>query len=287
MNKAVILLAAVGLVILVASAGAQRAMTEGGSIEQQVQQLEMQVQNLNQRLSSLEHASGAAPTPMAMAPSTGRPTAAPAGDGSGGGQAGMSGGGGTTAEPASEPVDMHPGMKPDLSGVPSGRYAQVDNIQAGQADTSTGAQQQQLEQEIAALQKTYDSSLVKLAGEIPNPSGGTQYARDAPSSAETFSGLDPQRLADQRTSDFYRAQIDRKKKQLGRLQRANNSVQVIHGHEGKVVITLKTDHDMSSVLNNINVGDYITWTGTRMSMDPTSETWMVKSVRKLNTISDQ
>ena len=58
--------------------------------------------------------------------------------------------------------------------------------------------------------------------------------------------------------------------------------QIIHGHWGNKVITLRTTRDVSRALNRIDAGDYLTWTGRRLRYDSTSEEWVVTSVKRYN-----
>lgn len=58
--------------------------------------------------------------------------------------------------------------------------------------------------------------------------------------------------------------------------------QIIHGHWGNKVITLRTTRDVSRALNRIDAGDYLTWTGRRLRYDSTSVEWVVTSVKRYN-----
>lgn len=58
--------------------------------------------------------------------------------------------------------------------------------------------------------------------------------------------------------------------------------QIIHGHDGNTVFSLESTKDLTEDLASISIGDTVTWTGTRLSADESSESWTITSIRKVN-----
>ncbi len=83
-------------------------------------------------------------------------------------------------------------------------------------------------------------------------------------------------------ADRYATQLALKKEQLDKLQRAaTQPLQVIHGHDGNVIFTLRTKVNLARALKSINIGDTVTWRGERSSADDNSETWLISSISKI------
>lgn len=89
-------------------------------------------------------------------------------------------------------------------------------------------------------------------------------------------------LADQHVENRYATLHAIKKQKLDALQHADaEPKQIILGHDGKTIITLETKHNLSSSLNDIAIGDLVTWSGTRQNADDDSETWLIRKIEKV------
>ena len=89
-------------------------------------------------------------------------------------------------------------------------------------------------------------------------------------------------LADQHVENRYATLHAIKKQKLDALQHADaEPKQIILGHDGKTIITLETKHNLSSSLNDIAIGDLVTWSGSRQNADDDSETWLIRKIEKV------
>jgi hypothetical protein len=133
-----------------------------------------------------------------------------------------------------------------------------------------------LQQDIDGLQKTVDVHRDRAEGAI-----GYRY-RDGYGSYGRGSRAG-EMISQHQISDRYATHLANKKQKLDRLQDAQNrKTQIIHGHEGTTIITLMTKSDFSSTLENINIGDVVTWSGQRGSADESSETWRIDTLSKVD-----
>ena len=88
-------------------------------------------------------------------------------------------------------------------------------------------------------------------------------------------------MAQREMADRYATLGANKRQKADRLERAAEEPgQIIHGHDGDVIFTLRTNQSLSVELKDINIGDTITW--ARVSADSNSETWDVSSIRKVD-----
>ncbi len=95
-------------------------------------------------------------------------------------------------------------------------------------------------------------------------------------------GRNRQEMAQHEMAGRYATQLSIKKQTVDDLQHAAAQPhQIIHGHDGNVIFTLKTKTNLSRTLKDINIGDTITWRGERVSADASSETWTISSIEKL------
>ncbi len=91
-------------------------------------------------------------------------------------------------------------------------------------------------------------------------------------------------LADQEVTNRYSTQMAIQKQKLDRLRHADSmSRQIVLGHDGNTILTLETKFDLSTPLDEIAIGDEVTWTGTRQSADDQSETWIIETIRKVDS----
>jgi hypothetical protein len=96
-------------------------------------------------------------------------------------------------------------------------------------------------------------------------------------------GREREEMSQREMADRYATLAAVKRQKADRLeQAAAEPGQIIHGHDGDVIFTLRTKYSLSTELENISIGDTITWAGTRVSADGDSETWEVSSTRKLD-----
>jgi len=95
-------------------------------------------------------------------------------------------------------------------------------------------------------------------------------------------GREREEMSQRQMANRYATLASIKRKKADRLERAAAQPgQIIHGHDGDVIFTLRTKYSLSTELENISIGDTITWAGTRVSADGDSETWDISSIRKL------
>ncbi len=98
----------------------------------------------------------------------------------------------------------------------------------------------------------------------------------------SINGRNAQEMAQQHMAGRYATQLAIKKEQLDKLQRAaTQPLQIIHGHDGNVIFTLRTRVNLARSLKSINIGDTVTWRGERSSADDNSETWLISSIKKI------
>jgi hypothetical protein len=92
-----------------------------------------------------------------------------------------------------------------------------------------------------------------------------------------------QQMAQTDMVDRYSTQLAIKKRKLNDLQHAaEEPQQIIHGHDGEVLFTLRTKRNLSNDLKNISIGDTVTWRGERVSADGDSEIWMISWIEKID-----
>ena len=51
------------------------------------------------------------------------------------------------------------------------------------------------------------------------------------------------------------------------------------GHDGNMIISLETKHNLTESLDNFAIGDTVTWTGQRVSADDDSESWRISTIK--------
>lgn len=86
-------------------------------------------------------------------------------------------------------------------------------------------------------------------------------------------------MADKQLEGRYSTEAAIKREKLKKLQAANAMPrQLLHGHDDHTVFTLETKHDLTDALNDIAIGDTVTWRGKRQSADKGSETWIITHI---------
>lgn len=158
----------------------------------------------------------------------------------------------------------------------------VDSITISDHVTDNTAKIEKLQRDIDSLQQTVDQEAEKLARiNSQNSSGYSGGGRSE--SAER----NRRAAAQQSLVSRYRNQLAAKRRELDRLERAAaEQKQIIHGHDGDLILLLDTESDLSQVLDTVSLGDTITWTGRRMSATDGSETWTVRSVTRVEAAGE-
>lgn len=112
--------------------------------------------------------------------------------------------------------------------------------------------------------------------------GGSMYISGGVRGYTTAGNAAGAALGDAQTEQRYSTIRAVKLKRLKALQdAANRPLQLLLGHNGNVVYTLQSKVDLTETLNNIAIGDVITWTGNRLSLDDGAETWQIDSIKKV------
>jgi len=132
-----------------------------------------------------------------------------------------------------------------------------------------------LQADIDALQRTVNYHLNQAEGAHGYYDRGSYYGGGV-------SGRERRITSQREIANRYATQLANKKQQLDEMKHAASRVtQIIHGHDGETVITLKTMSDMSSELAQVEIGDVITWRGKRAEASATSEDWYAESIEKI------
>ncbi len=166
---------------------------------------------------------------------------------------------------------------------PVARSMVVAGIQTADNPPPNQDQVDELQDDIDALQKTvnfHENQLDRVAGQTYYAGGyysGGHYGYN-----HSVNGRNAQETSQRHMADRYATQLAIKKEQLDKLQRAaTQPLQIIHGHDGNVIFTLRTNTDLARSLKTINIGDTVTWGGERSSADDNSETWLISSIKKI------
>jgi len=149
----------------------------------------------------------------------------------------------------------------------------------------------QLKRQCSALMDTVNAAADQKAADFGQPvytahvRGGVRGWRGGVAGGYTVSNVGAvgrQVRADQHVENRYATLHAIKKQKLDALQHADaEPKQIILGHDGQTIITLETKHNLSSSLNNIAIGDLVTWSGTRQNADDDSETWLIRKIEKV------
>ena len=169
---------------------------------------------------------------------------------------------------------------PDTTHAPGGRCMIIDNIQTSQFSPDYSGKIADLEQQAASLEQTLDSERRRMRDiQTRYSTIGSRGGRGS-----DRNNRERELRAQRSLMSRYTGQLSRTNTQIKKLSRAMNELtQIIHGHEGDTIITLQTQHDLSSSLNAISTGDYVTWTGRRIDMTGGHESWTVSTVRLLES----
>ncbi len=221
------------------------AMGQDSGVSQQLAQLRNDVANHSLRLRDLEHASG---VPHAPAPAAGAT---------------------------------------DASSEAPPRTMVLVSIHET-TDENNAAEIERLKKETSALQATVDAAHDEYARDFgtavdtTHVRGGVRGWRGGIGGGRTVI-RNPRReeIADTMVAHRYATERHIKQQQLDRLQAAGaDKKQILVGHDGNTIITLESKRNISDSLDDISIGDTITWTGTRVNADDGSESWRVSKVEK-------
>ncbi|MHC5023346.1 MAG: hypothetical protein ACYTGG_05475 [Planctomycetota bacterium] len=134
----------------------------------------------------------------------------------------------------------------------------------------------QLQDDVEDMQDTVDYHMDQAERE-----GGRTF-HSTPYRGSNRGSIDRKMISQRNMANRYATEVVNKKQRIRKLQAASNkATQVINGHDGDTIITLRSTVDISSSLTNINIGDSVTWRGRRVSATETSETWQIESIRKI------
>jgi hypothetical protein len=183
-----------------------------------------------------------------------------------------SGGGGGGGAPAAQGVVASPGPQ----AAPT-RTMIVDNIQPSDHTDDNSDEIHQLTIEVNALQNTVNSASDDLDRTVGT---GVQTVENVGGEVSNRSDIDRQTAGQREQVGRYATQLGIKKEQLDRLQAAaNQPKQILHGHNGQLLIMLQSKFNISGQLEHIASGDTVTWTGTLLGGDEHMQTWLVDIVK--------
>ena len=165
---------------------------------------------------------------------------------------------------------------PNLSDASGGRWMIIDNIQTSQYSPDYSSEIVELEKEAATLKRTIDSERRKMRDlQIIG-------ARNSGIRNNNTNQRDQAMRAQRQLISRYSGELSRTNTKIKKLARAMNELtQIIHGHEGDLIVSLQSKHDLTNTLNSISHGDYVTWNGRRLDMGAGTESWEITSLRRL------
>lgn len=234
---------------MVAAIGVLMALTPQDSAEQQAAQLRIQVANLNLRLAEVEHANGGSPTPKSLS-----------GDSS------------AQASPVRSMI---------LVSVSQSDHADDHSKEIAQLKRKNGSLMNTVDQ--YAAQAASDAG--QDVGVTASGAGvrGWGAAAGTRSVSTNVGAIGRQVIGDRQMQNRYATEAYITREKLHKLQ-ASAAVpkQILHGHdEKKRVYTLDSKVDLSEALNDIAIGDTVTWKGTRLEASETAETWRITKIMKV------
>jgi hypothetical protein len=149
----------------------------------------------------------------------------------------------------------------------------------------------QLQRECAALMNTVNAAADETAADVGAPTyvaharGGVRGWGGRAGGGVMTSNVGSRGrevLADHAVTRRYANEHAIKQHQLEALQAAASEPrQLVMGHDGETIVTLETKHNLTAKLNEIAIGDVVTWTGTRLKADSTSEMWKIDTINKV------
>jgi hypothetical protein len=251
-------------VLALGALGVGLGIAQSDDVDREIQEVRQELADLGLRVSRLEHASGGVPTGTAAGP-----IAAASSSAAGSSAASSS----SAAAPARTMVLVSVSLS-DHTHDNSAEIAQLKRQHACLVNTVNQAANQS------------DEDLGQQAYVGGAAAGGVGWRGAAGGGVVTtnIGSVGREVLGDDETRNRYSTQAAITEEKLQRLQAADSDPKQIllgHGDDGRTVYTLESKFDLSKSLDNIAIGDTITWTGTRVSAQAGGETWEIDSVQKV------
>ena len=222
---------------------------QGDSLANAVQQLAQEVANLGLRVDRLEHAGGTSAAATGSDSSSSSSSSAPA------------------------PSRTMVLVSVSQSDHTADNAAEIDQLKRQSASLQNTVEQY-------AQQAGADAGQDIYAGRSSEGVRGYRGAAGSTVVSTNIGAAGRQVMADKQLENRYSTEASIKRQKLKKLQNANAMPrQILHGHDDNTIYTLETKHDLSDALNNIAIGDTVTWRGKRQSADDGSETWIIESIQ--------
>lgn len=149
------------------------------------------------------------------------------------------------------------------------RIMKFDGVDTIEPDEDAYEQLDRLQKEVDALERQVDSQ--KRA--VSSSSGSSSYGSYRSNRTNRRGRAQGELLAE------YKTKFRSKKAEMRKLERElNEPKQIIMGNYQGTVIMLETTTDQSRVLNKIDYGGYLTWTGRRLRSNKSSQEWVVTRI---------
>ena len=150
------------------------------------------------------------------------------------------------------------------------RIMKFDGVDTIEPDKNAYEQLERLEKEVDALERQVDSQKRAVSSSSGRSSSSSSYRSNRSNRQGRAQG---ELLAE------YKGKYRSKRAEMKKLERElNEPKQIIMGNYQGIVIMLETTTDQSRVLNKIDYGGYLTWTGRRLRSDKSSQEWVVTRI---------
>jgi hypothetical protein len=213
-----------------------------------VQQLQQEVADLGLRLDKLEHAGGTSVAASGTSTSAGSESGA--------------------AAPARTMVLV----SVSLSDHTEDNAQEIDQLKRQSASLQNTCNEY-------AVQKGEDAGQEIYAGRSSAGARGWRGGASSTVVSTNVGAAGRQVMADRQLENRYSTLAHIKREKLQKLQDANAMPrQILHGHDNHTIFTLETKHDLSDALNDIAIGDTVTWRGKRQSADSGEEVWIITHI---------
>lgn len=154
----------------------------------------------------------------------------------------------------------------------------VDNIQPSDHNDDNSEEIHQLQVEINSLQNTVNSQTDNLDHTVGQ---SVQTVENVGGEVSNRSDIDRQIAGQREQVERYATQLSIKTNELNQLQQAaNQPKQILHGHNGQMLIMLQSKFNISGQLSSIAPGDTVTWAGTMVKGDEQMQIWLVDIVKE-------
>ncbi|MCP3902932.1 MAG: hypothetical protein GY715_04785 [Planctomycetes bacterium] len=240
----------IACVVLASVAVLLAATPQSDPLEDEIDKMRVEMANLQLRVSDLEHAAGVRPA------------------------SGVSASGGQ-----SEPASAAPARTMVLVSINQSHHGEDHAEEISR-----------LKRECASLMNTVNAKAEDKANDLAQPvyaahvRGGIRgWGRHVGGgyTSTNAGSIVRQHNADSQIESRYATLHAIKKRKLEDLQNADaRPRQIIMGHDGNTIISLETKTDLERSLEDVQIGDLVTWAGRRVSADDDSESWLIDSVHK-------